>query len=149
MSMDYDKILADFKRQYGYLSKYGLIINGIVNFIDDYQVISVSTPFIFDRTKLPHKFISLNIRNGIAEDELPIEFINVDKEKEYIWAYHRFEQYVDNNEELISKTLKDPNMTRNQMLNALCFGNFKKHKEMCIKWENEGKIPKWTKKGSR
>lgn len=35
------------------------------------------------------------------------------------------------------------------MLDALCFGDFNKHKNMCIKWENDGTIPKWKKKSSR
>jgi hypothetical protein len=140
MSIDFENILAEFKRQYGHLSKYGLKINGIANLIDDHNVISVSTPFIFDRTKLPDKFMNLNIRDGIVEGELPKEFKNLDREKEYIWAYQRFEQYVDNNQELIRKTLKNPNMTRNHMLDALCFGDFQKHVERCITMENEGKI---------
>jgi hypothetical protein len=29
------------------------------------------------------------------------------------------------------------------MLDALCFGDFQSHKANCIKWEAEGKIPKW------
>jgi hypothetical protein len=145
MSIDLENILAEFKRQYGHLSKYGLEVLGIVNLIDDFYVISVSTPFIFDRTKLPDKFMDLKIRDGIAEVELPKEFKNLDREKEYIWAYQRFEQYVDNNQELIRKTLNNPNMTRNHMLDALCFGDFQNHLEMCITMENEGKIPRWIK----
>jgi hypothetical protein len=141
--MKHNEIIEEFKKQYGYLSKYGLQINGIGNLIAGYNVISISTPFIFDRTKLPEKFMGLDLRNGTNENEMPMEFQNIDKDKEYIWAYQRFEDYVDNHHDLIRKTLDNPGMTRDEMLNALCFGDFNNHKELCIKWENEGKIPKW------
>ena len=147
--MNYESIILEFDKQYGYLKKYGLEIHGVGNLIDDYNIISISTPFIFDRTKLPNKFLGLDLRDGTAENKMPTEFQNIDNDKEYIWAYQRFEDYVDNYTDLIRKTLDNPKMTREEMLNALCFGDFDKHKEMCIKWENNGKIPKWTKKGSR
>ncbi|HYG40338.1 MAG TPA: hypothetical protein VD908_17035 [Cytophagales bacterium] len=146
--MTYDTIISKFKSQYGHLKKYGLKIHGVANLIADHNVISISTPFIFDRTKLPDKFLGLDLRNGTVENEMPPEFQNIDNDKEYIWAYQRFEEYVDNHTDIIRETLDNPTMTREEMLDALCFGNFKNHKEMCIKWENEAIIPKWKKKGS-
>jgi len=143
-----NQVLLEFKKQYGYLLKYGLQINGVGDLIDEHYVIFISTPFIFDHTKLPENFMGLDIRDGTPEDELPFEFQNINKETEYIWAYQRFEDYVDTHADLIRKTLDNLSMTRIEMLNAICFGNFQKHKEMCIEWEREGKIPKWT-KGSR
>lgn len=147
--MNYDSIILEFNKQYGYLKKYGLEVHGVGNVIGDHNVISISTPFIFERTKLPGNFMGLDLRDGIAENEMPAEFQKVDNNKEYIWAYQRFEDYVDNHSELIRRTLDKPNMAREEMLDALCFGDFNKHKNMCIKWENEGTIPKWTNKGSR
>ena len=144
-----DKILSEFKKQYGYLSKYGLQIIGIGNLGDEHNIISISTPFIFDHTKIPEKFMGLDIRDGTPEDEMPLEFQNINKETEYIWAYQRFEDYVDNHTDLIRGALDNPTMTRQEMLDALFFGDFNKHKAICIKWENDGTIPKWTKKGSR
>jgi hypothetical protein len=36
--------------------------------------------------------MGLNLRNGIAENEMPAEFQNIDNHQEYIWAYQRFEE---------------------------------------------------------
>jgi len=137
-------ILSEFTRQYGHLKKYGLIILGI-GYVSENNVISISTPFVFDRTKLPEKFMGLYLRDGTSEHELPSEFQNIDNEKEYLWAYQRFEEYVDSNANHNRRALDDPNLTREKMLDALCFGDFAKHKQRCVEWENEGIIPKWTK----
>ena len=147
--MNYASIITEFERQYGHLKGFGLKIHGVGNLIADHNVISISTPFIFDRTKLPEKFMGLDLRDGIPENDMPPEFRNIASDKEYIWAYQRFEEYVDRHANHIRQTLDNSIMTRKQMLDSLCFGDFEKHKEMCIKWENEGTIPTWTKKGSR
>jgi hypothetical protein len=133
-------IISEFKDQFGYLEKYGLRISGLGQLLDDY-VISVSTPLIFDHRKLPKKFMGLDVRNGCSE--LPKEFENIDNKTQYIWAYQRFELCVDNNLELIRDKLESPNMSREEALDAICFGDFLKHKEHCIKWEKEGRIPKY------
>jgi len=143
-TMNYETVITEFNKQYGHLKKFGLEVHGAGDLSYDDHVIFISTPFLFDRTKLPDKFMGLDLRDGTAEDVMPIEFQNIDQEKEYIWAYQRFENYVDTYADLIRKTLDNPKMTREEMLDALCFGNFNEHKEMCIKWENEGTIPKWT-----
>lgn len=142
--MNFDPIILKFKNKYGYLSKYGLKIEGIANLIDDIDVISVDYPFIFDKRKLPQTFMGLDVRGGSYP--LPHEFENINSDNEYVWAYQRFEEYVDNHSELIRKTLNNPTMIRDEMLDALCFGDFIAHKQMCIKWEAEGIIPKWNKK---
>ena len=84
---------------------------------------------------------------GIAStqtDELPSEFKDLDQEKDYIWAYQRFEHFVENNEAVIREKLNNPYMSRREMLDVLCFGDFEKHKENCIFWEKQGKIPRYT-----
>ena len=146
--MNHEVIISNFNKQYGYLKKFGLKVHGVGHLIDDHNVISVSTPFIFDRSKLPQSFMGLDLRDDTAENEMPSEFQNIDGDKEYIWAYQRFENFVDNHGDLIRKKLDNPKMTKQEMLDALCFGDFNKHKAMCIKWENEGKIPKWTEKSN-
>lgn len=147
MKFDSNTILNEFKRQFGHLKKYGLKIEGVADLMGN-GVISISKPFIFDNRKLPEKFMGLNIRGGTVDTELPVEFQNLDRDREYIWAYQRFEEYVDKHADLIRKTLGKPDMTRDEMLDALCFGDFRRHKEMCVKWENEGTIPKWINKGN-
>lgn len=147
--MNYDYIISEFNHQFDHLKRFGLKVHGVANLIDNYDVISISTPFIFDRTKLPCKFMGLALRDGTSEDELPIEFRNMHSDEEYIWAYQRFEDYVDAHADLIRETLENPKMTREEMLDALCFGDFNKHKELCITWEKEGKIPAYKKKSIR
>ena len=140
--MNTDNILNAFRSQYGHLKKYGLKIEGIANLIDDCNVICVSIPFIFDCRQLPNRFRELDLRISIIESEMPEEFKKIDKSKEYIWAYQRYEKYVDKNADIICKTL-GKQMSRDEMLDALCDRDFKAHKQRCIKWENEGKIPQW------
>ncbi|MBK8087574.1 MAG: hypothetical protein IPK31_06320 [Chitinophagaceae bacterium] len=142
--MSYETIITEFKKQFGHLQKAGLEIHGIANLIGDLNVISISAPFIFNRTTLPKRFMGLNLREGIAE--LPKEFQYLNSDKEYIWAYQRFEEYVDNHADIIRDVLNNPEMKREEMLDALCFGDFNSHKEKCIEWEKEGKIPKWANK---
>lgn len=142
--MNYEIIITLFKKQFGHLQKAGLEIHGIANLIGDLDVISISTPFIFDRTKLPRKFMGLDLRDGIVE--LPEEFQNINGHNGYTWAYQRFEEYVDNHASLIYARFANKEMTKDEMLDALCFGDFNRHKEKCIEWENEGKIQKWVKK---
>jgi len=143
---DSDNILKKFTRQFGHLKKLGLEIDGIADLGLDYQVISISTPFIFDNRLIPKTYMGYVVRSGTQETNLPVEFRNIYSEKEYIWSYQRFERFVDSNEDLIRTKLNNPTMTRDEMLDALCFGDFKKHRESCIKSEEEGKIPKWIEK---
>ena len=141
--MNDNSIISRFRSQYGHLKKFGLKVDGVANLIEDYDVIAVSVPFVFDQRNLPKKFMGLHVRVGTTENSLPPEFQNLDRDKEYIWAYQRFELYVDRHADTIRKTLDNPAMTREEMLDALCFGDFNKHKERCMKLEAEGVIPRW------
>ncbi len=140
--MNTDNIVDAFRSQYRHLEKHGLKINGIVNLIANDYVLSVSIPFLFDHRLLPNKFRDLDLRINIIESEIPEEFRNINMAEGYIWAYQRYEKYVDNNSDIICRTL-GKQMSRDEMLDALCAGDFKAHKERCIKWEDEGKIPQW------
>ncbi|NJK97005.1 MAG: hypothetical protein HC905_20655 [Bacteroidales bacterium] len=104
-------------------------------------MISISVPFIFDHRQLPNEFMGLILRTDIYD--LPMEFQNIDTENKYIWAYQRFEIFVDKHVDLIKQKLDNLNITRQEILDALCFGDYNKHKENCKKWESEGKIPSW------
>lgn len=140
------EILIAFERQYGHLTKYGLTIVGIADKGSGRPVISITTPFIFDHRRIPRSFRGMTVSGGFQESDLPKEFHVLDRRRGYIWAYQRFEKFVDDNQELIRITLKDPEMTRSEILDAICYGDFEKHKEQCIHWEAVGKIPKWTDK---
>ena len=63
--------------------------------------------------------------------DIPEEFLHINPEEEYIWSFKRFEAYVNQYADTIRKKLGD--LSREEMLDALCFGNFHKHKEMCIR----------------
>ena len=137
-----DQILNNFRSQYGYLKKFGLKIEGIASLMDE-NVISVSHPLIFDNRLLPKNFKGLTVRAGINDFNLPEEFKIINNQKEYIWAYQRYEQFVDGHFDEIRSKLENSELTRIEMLDALCFGDFEEHKKKCIAWEAEGKIPAW------
>ncbi|HAW51554.1 MAG TPA: hypothetical protein DCX54_04375, partial [Flavobacteriales bacterium] len=90
----------------------------------------------------------LRIKHRIHGD-LPEEF-QIDREavdwhkREYVWAPERFEKYVDRCGDEIKKALGDPDMTREDMLNALCFGDFQKHKKKVNSLISQGKLPTYV-----
>ena len=90
----------------------------------------------------------MDVRSKIS-GILPEEFIiNKDREdwqeREFVWAPERFEKYVDRCAKEIKEQLKNPDMTREDMLSALCFGNFEMHKEKIMKLISEGKLPAYS-----
>lgn len=138
------EILNHFQSKYKPLAKEGLRIEGL-SMVDPKRkkhVIMISKPFVFDNRKLPKVYDGLEVKSKI-EGELPVEF-KVDVKKEYIWAPQRFEKYVDRCAEEIRKKFKKPDMTRNEMLDALAFGSFEEHKKKATQLLKEGKIPPFT-----
>jgi len=135
------EILKDFESKYSPLKKKGLRIEGM-NMIDPKRkkhVIMVSKPFVFDNRALPKIYQGIEIKSKI-EGTLPEEF-KVETGKAYVWAPQHFEKFVDRCSTEIKKTLNNPNMSRNDMLDALAFGNFEEHRKKCIQLMQEGKIP--------
>jgi hypothetical protein len=138
------EILKHFETKYGSLKKKGLRIEGL-SMIDPKRkkhVIMVSKPFIFDNRQLPKVYEGLEIKSKI-EGILPKEFaIKKDAvKKEYVWAPNKFEKYVDRCAEEIRVQFGNPAMTRQEMLDALAFGNFEEHKKKSVQMMKEGKIP--------
>lgn len=138
------EILKHFETKYGTLKKKGLRIEGL-SMIDPKRkkhVIMISKPFIFDNRQLPKTYEGLDIKAKI-EGGLPKEFL-VKKDalkKEYVWAPIKFEKYVDRCTEEIRKQFGNPLMSRQEMLDALAFGNFEEHKRKSIQMMKDGKIP--------
>ncbi|HET6245835.1 MAG: hypothetical protein H0V01_12270 [Bacteroidetes bacterium] len=140
-------ILKKFEDKYVNLKKKGMQVEGLL-LIDPKRkkhVISISRPFVFDNRNLPKRYETLEIKSKI-QGELPQEFKinreNPDWQKtEFIWAPERFEHFVDRCSTEIRKKLDQPEMSRNEMLDALCFGNFQEHKAKCEAMVKEGKIP--------
>ncbi len=138
------EILKHFETKYGTLKKKGQRIEGL-SMIDPKRkkhVIMISKPFIFDNRQLPKTYEGLDIKAKI-EGGLPKEFL-VKKDavkKEYVWAPIKFEKYVDRCTEEIRKQFGNPLMSRQEMLDALAFGNFEEHKRKSIQMMKDGKIP--------
>ena len=138
------EILKHFETKYGTLKKKGLRIE-CLSMIDPKRkkhVIMISKPFIFDNRQLPKTYEGLDIKAKI-EGGLPKEFL-VKKDavkKEYVWAPIKFEKYVDRCTEEIRKQFGNPLMSRQEMLDALAFGNFEEHKRKSIQMMKDGKIP--------
>ena len=143
--------LERFEKKFSPLKKKGLRVNGL-KMIDPKRkkhVIDVSRPLVFDNRQLPKSFEGLEIKAVISGD-LPMEF-TIDRtkpdwqKKEYIWAPERFEHFVDRCGDEIKKKLGDPKMSRDELLSALCFGNFQEHKNKTQQLIKEGKIPSYRK----
>jgi hypothetical protein len=118
-------ILSKFKSSFGHLSKKGLEIEGIVNLMDDFNVISISHPLIFDNRLIPETFMGLAIRGHIHSDSIPDYFSSDD-----IWFPDNFVRFVDENEALIRENLNLKDSDKNELLDAICFGDFKKHLDL-------------------
>ena len=145
-------ILKSFEIKYGYLKKKGLTIEGLA-MVDPKKkkhVIKISRPLVFDNRQLPKKFEGLDVKTNIQmKEEMPTEF-KVNRatpdwfKKEYIWAPERFEKFVERCADDIKKDLGNPNMTRKEMLDALCFGDFKEHRKKVNLLIKEGKLPAYS-----
>jgi hypothetical protein len=138
------EILKHFETKYGTLKKKGLRIEGL-SMIDPKRkkhVIMVSKPFMFDNRQLPKTYEGLEIKAKI-EGILPKEFaIKKDApKKEYVWAPVNFEKYVDRCADDIRKQFGNPEMSRQEMLDALAFGSFEEHKKKSVQMMKDGKIP--------
>ena len=142
--------LSRFEKKYAHLKKKGLRINGL-KMIDPKRkkhVIDVSRPLVFDNRELPKAFEGLEIK-AVVHGELPTEF-NIDRtqpdwiKREYIWAPERFELFVDRCSDDIRKKLGNPQMTREDMLSALAFGDFEAHKQKTSDLIKEGKLPRFA-----
>ncbi len=143
------EILKSFETKYGHLRKKGLVIEGLslIDVKKKKHVIKISRPLVFDNRLLPKKFEGLDIKTNIKlTDEMPKEF-KVDRsqpdwhKREYIWAPERFVKYVHRCEKELKAQLNCPTMTKPELLDALCFGNFEEHKQKSIQLIKEGKLP--------
>ena len=143
------EILKSFETKYGHLRKKGLTIEGLslIDVKKKKHVIKISRPLVFDNRQLPKRFEGLDIKTNIKlTTEMPKEF-TVDRsqpdwhKREYIWAPERFVKYVNRCEKEIKVQLNSPLMTKTEMLDALCFGNFEEHKEKSMQLIKEGKLP--------
>lgn len=146
------QILKNFETKFGYLKKKGLTIDGLA-MVDPKKkkhVIKVSRPLVFDNRVLPKRFEGLDIKYNIQlRADMPMEFCvdrkNPDWHKyQYIWAPERFEKFVDRCADDIKKALGNQEMSRQEMLDALAFGDFEEHRRKSFQLIKEGKLPPYT-----
>lgn len=132
-------ILDRFTKRYAHLQKKGLRVDGLaeIDSVRKYKVIKVSKPFIFDNRELPDKFEGIKLQKRIS-GELPDEF-KTEKER-FVWAPDRYEKFVDRCGSEIKKKLGSEEMTREEMLDAVCGGNFEAHITKVTAWAKEGRI---------
>ncbi|UTW60971.1 hypothetical protein KFE98_13165 [bacterium SCSIO 12741] len=141
------QILDRFQGKYKHLTKKGLIIEGmvVVDHARRQNAISVSKPFLFDNRLIPKKFEGLTVKKRIVGDmpeEFQIDRTVADWHKfDYIWAPERFEMYVDRCLGEIRTALGNNELTREEALDALCFGEFEEHKRKVARLIREGKVP--------
>ena len=141
------RTLANFKERYKHLEKKGLRILGLklVDPAKKSHVLEISRPLIFDSRVIPDRYEGLRIKRRI-HGALPPEF-QIDREavdwhkKEYVWAPERFEKYVARCADEIRTQLGNEELTDDELLDALCFGNFKAHKEKVEAMIAAGDIP--------
>ena len=53
-------------------------------------------------------------------------------------------KYVERCEKEIKAELNSPTMTKEELLDALCFGNFEEHKQKSLQLVKEGKLPAYS-----
>ena len=146
------EILKSFETKFGHLKKKGLTIEGLslIDVKKKKHVIKISRPLVFDNRLLPRKFEGLDIKTNIKIDiAMPKEFA-VDRsqpdwhKKQYIWAPERFVKYVNRCEKELKEQLNSPDMTKKELLDALCFGDFEGHKLKSNLLIKEGKLPAYS-----
>lgn len=133
-------VLERFGRKYAHLKEKGLRIDGLaeIDSVRKYKVIKVSKPFIFDNREIPDKFEGIKLQKRIS-GELPDEFR--ENKETFIWAPAKYERFVDRCAEEIKQSLGEEEMTRDEMLDAVCGGDFDAHVVKVTQWAKEGKIP--------
>lgn len=120
------QITKEFKLEYGHL--HGLKIHGIGN-CHGSLVLGVTYQLIFDRRQLPKNYLGIHVYEMV--DDIPKDFKQF---KKYLWAPENYEHFVDHHADEIRKELDNPNMSRDEMLHALCGMEFDKWIEICRSW---------------
>ncbi|MCX8143021.1 MAG: hypothetical protein N3F62_02060 [Bacteroidia bacterium] len=121
-------IYKRFEERYGFLKKMGVKFEGIqmIDPIKKKHAIVLTRPFLFDCRLLPKRYEGIEIKVRI-QGSLPEEFKSIGQ-NDYIFAPEKFEKFVENNIHNIRNHFGKPEMTKEEILDALAFGNFEDHK---------------------
>ncbi|MFC1731455.1 hypothetical protein ACFL6I_14145 [candidate division KSB1 bacterium] len=144
------QIEKDFIKDYAHLIAKGLEVKGVsTSLSEDEQenpeetfrngmeglpgypercVLSVQHPLIWDHSWLPDEYKGVKLSKAIGK--MPKEFTGKGVRYWYqYWAPKRFEALVDRCFEEIKEFLEKPDATREEILDALAFGDFEEHKK--------------------
>jgi len=131
--------IADrFRGEFGHLP--GLDISGHGIYHGGSWVIGASHPLVFDRRRLPSRYLGVDVRASI-QLPLPPEFQGHEYPHGYVWSPPNYERFVDRCADEIRERLGDPDMTREQMLHVIVGRPFDEHVSECRRWVKEGAIP--------
>lgn len=103
-------------------------------------VIAVTHDFIFDRRRLPSRYLGVPVKAGIRPP-LPVEFANQEWPTGYAWSPLNYERFVDRCAHDIRKQLGSPAMSREEMLQELIGMPFEEFVAQCQKCVSRGTIP--------
>jgi hypothetical protein len=127
----------DFRAKFGHLP--GLSVSGPGIYHGGSWVIAASHPFVFDRRTIPESHLGINVHASIGP-ELPREFEASTRKFTYVWAPPHYEAFVDRNAAHIRQALKNPSMSRDEMLSALVGRPFDEFVKSCREHVNAGRI---------
>ena len=131
------KVADDFRAKFGHLP--GLSVSGPGVYHGGSWVIAALHPFVFDRRTIPASHLGIGVQTSIGP-ELPREFEVSTRKYKYIWAPPHYEAFVDNNAAQIRQILRDPNMSRDEMLSALVGRPFDQFVQSCREHVSAGRI---------
>src|SRR5690349_14615899 len=131
------KAADDFRAEFGHLP--GLSVSGPGIYHGGSWVIAASHPFVFDRRKIPASHLGIEVHASIGP-ELPPEFEASTRKYDYVWAPPHYEAFVGNNANQIRQTLRDPSMSRDEMLSALVGRPFDEFVQFCRESVSAGRI---------
>ena len=118
----------EFRDTFGHLN--GLTIHGISN-AHGCLVIGATHTFIFDRRRLPRAFLGLPIYYTVSD--VPTDFQIFEG---YIWAPENYQHFVNQYANKIRNELGSREMSREDMLHALCGMPFSEWVERCRRFGN-------------
>ena len=102
------------------------------DFIPEQCHLSVMHPFLFDNRKVPKIFMGVRVMNVVQYSTFPPEIEEIEYDPAGFEVHEtpdKYCRYVENNSSLIRDALHDNDMTFDDMLDAICWGDFHKYEE--------------------
>ena len=150
------ELIEAFNDSYSSLKEFGLVIMGVyqnntTNIDNCYNSLNIDVaeglnesdeidcknchlnimhPLIFDNRKIPEYFHGVKILNITNSSSIPAELVEMvinDNGFEENFTPNQYRNYVFGNSEYIREVLKSPNMTIDEMLDAICMGDFEEY----------------------